>query len=154
MACGIFQVSTQPVGEAALIWSDKVTVVESVLGGDPLAHSTGPTLRQGRSRVPFSLLALVKISIAAMRTPWPKVKSSREGVLGLTLPQHWSPLKEVNPGRNLDAGADLEAMEGGCLLTYSPCLPCSACFLIEPKTTSPGMAPPTMGWALPHSITN
>jgi hypothetical protein len=26
----------------------------------------------------------------------------------------------------------------------------SACFLIEPRTTSPGMAPPTMGWALPH----
>lgn len=24
-------------------------------------------------------------------------------------------------------------------------------FLIEPKTTSPGMAPPLMGWALPHS---
>jgi hypothetical protein len=23
-----------------------------------------------------------------------------------------------------------------------------ACFLIEPRTTSPGMAPPTMGWAL------
>jgi hypothetical protein len=28
----------------------------------------------------------------------------------------------------------------GCYL-----LACSACFLIEPKTTSPGMAPPTMG---------
>jgi hypothetical protein len=28
-------------------------------------------------------------------------------------------------------------------------LACSACFLIEPKTTSPGMAPHTMSWALP-----
>ena len=27
---------------------------------------------------------------------------------------------------------------------------CSACFLIEPRTTSPGMAPLTMGWALPY----
>jgi hypothetical protein len=30
--------------------------------------------------------------------------------------------------------------------------PCSVCFLIEPKTTSPGMAPPTMG--PPPLITN
>jgi hypothetical protein len=28
-------------------------------------------------------------------------------------------------------------------------LACSACFLIEPKTTSPTMAPPTICWALP-----
>jgi hypothetical protein len=33
----------------------------------------------------------------------------------------------------------------GLLLTV-----CSACFLIKPRTTSPGMAPPTIGWALPH----
>jgi hypothetical protein len=26
----------------------------------------------------------------------------------------------------------------------------SACFLIEPRTTSPGMAPPSMGWAFLH----
>jgi hypothetical protein len=24
-----------------------------------------------------------------------------------------------------------------------------ACFIVEPRTTSSGMAPPTMGWALP-----
>jgi hypothetical protein len=28
----------------------------------------------------------------------------------------------------------------------------SACFLIEPRTTSPEMAPPTMGWDLPPSL--
>ena len=38
---------------------------------------------------------------------------------------------------------------GRMLLTGLFPQPCSACFLIEPKTTSPGMAPPTMGWALP-----
>jgi hypothetical protein len=42
-----------------------------------------------------------------------------------------------------EAGADAEAMEGCCLLA------CSACFLIEPKTTSPEMAPPTMNWTSP-----
>lgn len=26
----------------------------------------------------------------------------------------------------------------------------SACFLIQPRTTCLGMAPPTVGWALPH----
>ena len=31
-------------------------------------------------------------------------------------------------------------------------LACSACFLMEPKTTSPGMAPPTRGWAIDHQL--
>jgi hypothetical protein len=34
------------------------------------------------------------------------------------------------------------------LLTGLLPLACSACFLIKPRTTIPGMAPPTMGWAL------
>ena len=44
--------------------------------------------------------------------------------------------------RNLEAGADAEAMEGYCLLAFS------ACFLTETRATSPGMVSPTMGWAL------
>ena len=42
----------------------------------------------------------------------------------------------------LEAGVDAETMEGN--------LACSACFLIEPRTTRPGMTAPIMGWALPH----
>jgi len=38
---------------------------------------------------------------------------------------------------------------GGMLLTDWFPLACSACSLIELKTTSPEMAPPTMGWVLP-----
>ena len=49
----------------------------------------------------------------------------------------------LKEGRDLEAGADAEATEGHCSLA------CSACFLIAPRTTSPGMTPPTMGWALP-----
>jgi hypothetical protein len=48
---------------------------------------------------------------------------------------------------NLEAGDDAEATEGCCLLVLlTGVLPlaCSACSLIEPRTTSPGMAPPTM----------
>jgi hypothetical protein len=38
---------------------------------------------------------------------------------------------------------------GGMFFTDSLPLACSACSLIEPKTTSPEMVPPTMDWALP-----
>jgi hypothetical protein len=49
--------------------------------------------------------------------------------------------KEIRTGTQAgqEAGADAEAMEGCSLLA------CSACFLIEPKTTSPEMVPPTRG---------
>ena len=47
-------------------------------------------------------------------------------------------------GRRLGAGADAEAVEGRCLLTP---MACSACFLIEPRTTAPEVALPIMGWA-------
>ena len=56
--------------------------------------------------------------------------------------------KEARTGTQAgqEAGADAEAMKG-CFL-----LACLACSLIEPKTTSPGMAPPTRG--LSPLITN
>jgi hypothetical protein len=43
----------------------------------------------------------------------------------------------TGPQAGQEAGADAEAMEGCSLLA------CSACSLIEPKTTSPEMVPPT-----------
>jgi hypothetical protein len=53
--------------------------------------------------------------------------------------------KEVMTGTQAgsqEAGADAEAMEG-CFFTGLLLLACSACSLIEPKTTSPEMVPPT-----------
>jgi hypothetical protein len=47
--------------------------------------------------------------------------------------------QELTQGRKLEAEVDAESMEGCCLLA------CSTCFLIGPKTTSPGIAPPTIG---------
>ena len=38
----------------------------------------------------------------------------------------------------------------GVLLTGLLLMACSACFLTEPRTTCPGMTPPTMDWALLH----
>jgi hypothetical protein len=64
-----------------------------------------------------------------------------KGLFSLHFPHCCSSPEEVRTGTQAgqEAGADAEAMEGCYLLA------CSACFLIEPKTTSPGMAPPTMG---------
>ena len=58
--------------------------------------------------------------------------------------------QELTQGGILEAGADAEAMEG--LLTGLFLMARSACFLLDPRTTSPGMAPPTVGWG-PLSIT-
>jgi len=53
--------------------------------------------------------------------------------------------QELKQDRNLEAEAEAEAMITGLLL-----MACSACFLIEQKTTSLGRAQSTMGWALHH----
>jgi hypothetical protein len=56
---------------------------------------------------------------------------------------------EGKQGRNLEAGADAEGM-GGLLLTGLLSMACLVCFLLEPRTTSPGVAPPTVSWTIPH----
>jgi hypothetical protein len=70
----------------------------------------------------------------------------REGLFGLyvhIIVHYLRKLEQqLKQSRNLEAGADAEATKGDCLLA------CSSYFLIEPRSTSPGMAPPTMGWAL------
>jgi hypothetical protein len=77
-----------------------------------------------------------------------KKQFGRKGFIQLTLPYCCSSLREVRTGTQAGqkAGADAEAMEGCSLLA------CSACSLIEPKTTSPEMAPPIRG--PPTLITN
>jgi hypothetical protein len=65
-----------------------------------------------------------------------------ERVILLTLPYISSLSTAVKTGTS--TGADTETMKEYHFLA------CSACSLIEPRTTSPGMAPPTMGWALTH----
>jgi hypothetical protein len=61
---------------------------------------------------------------------------------------HCSSLKEVKTGtkagRNLEAGANAR-VTGGCFLLACSIMACSVCFLIKPRTTSPGVALPTMG---------
>ena len=53
--------------------------------------------------------------------------------------------QELKQNRNLEAGTEAKAMEGNCLFLMA----CSACFLIEPRTTSSRVALPIMDWILP-----
>jgi hypothetical protein len=96
---------------------------------------------------PFLCISvLVRVSIPA-QTPWPRNKLGRKGFIQLILPHCCSSLKEVRTGTQAgqDTGTDAEAMGGGAVfLTGLLPLACSACFLIEPRTTSPEMATPTM----------
>ena len=65
-----------------------------------------------------------------------KKQVGRKWSIQLTLPHCCSSPKEVRTGTQAgqEAGADAEAMEG-CYV--------QVCFLVEPRTTSPGMATPT-----------
>ena len=58
--------------------------------------------------------------------------------------------QELKQGRNLEAGADAEAIEECCLLACFPWLAQPVFFPTELGSMNPGMVPPTIGWALPH----
>jgi hypothetical protein len=85
------------------------------------------------------------------QTSWPRSKLGRKGFIQLTLPHCSSSRKEVRTetytGQELGSRSWCRS-HGGVVLTGLLPLPCSAYFLLEPRTTSPEMAPPTMGWAL------
>jgi hypothetical protein len=70
-----------------------------------------------------------------------KKQVGEEKIIQLALPHCWSSPKEVKTRtqEGQEAGADVEAVKGCYLLA------CSACFLIETRITSIGLAPPTMG---------
>ena len=98
------------------------------------------------------ITVLVRVSIPA-QTSWPRSKLGRKGFIQLTFStlllitkgsQNWNSSRSGS--RSWCRG------HGGMFFTGLLSLACSACFLIEPKTTSPGMAPPTRG--SPHLITN
>lgn len=59
------------------------------------------------------------------------------------LPGHSQSLRKVKSSKT---GTKIEAMECGCLLAFP------ACFLINPRMTYLGVAPPTVGWALSNQL--
>jgi hypothetical protein len=71
----------------------------------------------------------------------------------MLLYHHCSSLKKVKTGNPTElepGGRSWCSGHRGVLLTGLRHMACSACFLIESRTSSPGMAPPTRGWALFH----
>jgi hypothetical protein len=99
-------------------------------------------------------LALVRVSISAQKIMTKKqvgeerfYSSYTSTLLYITKgSQDWNHTGQEPGGRRWCRG------HGGMFLTDLFPLACSACFLIEPRT-SPGMAPPTMVWALsPRSL--
>ena len=110
-------------------------------------------------------LVMVTITVIKKKPPWPKQLGEESVCLfpsQFSTTAHHQKLwgQEVMQGRNLEAGADAEAREEGCLLLTPTPLPglhfitCSSCFLTEPRLTNPGMLSITHnGLGLPTLVT-
>jgi hypothetical protein len=77
---------------------------------------------------------------------WRKVISMYTSISQLIIKEG----QELKQRSNPEAGADAEAIERCCLLACFPWLAQLWNYLMEPRTTRPGVTPPKMGWALPH----
>ena len=117
-------------------------------GQSILAHlgnykkSIGNTLHPGAWD--FFRIVLVRVSIPA-QTSWPRSSWGGKGLFGLHF--HTAVHHQRKSGLELKQVRKQELMQRPwrVLLTGLLPLPCSACFLIEPKTTSPEMIPFTRG---------
>lgn len=81
-----------------------------------------------------------------------KEQLGKKGFIGLILLHCSLSLKEVRTGANTEqepGGRCWCRGHGQMLVTGLFIMACSACFLIEPVTTSSGMDPPTVGWPCP-----
>ena len=79
-------------------------------------------------------------------TPWPKTSYRGKDWFCLHFYMNVHQRKSGQELTYLEARAAAEVMEG--VLPGLLSLACSACFLIKPRITIPGLAPPTMGWTL------
>lgn len=54
--------------------------------------------------------------------------------------------------RMMKAGTEAEAVEEGCFLHCFSCLPCTVCFVMQPKATCPGLALSMVGGSSTSTI--
>jgi hypothetical protein len=96
---------------------------------------------------------LVRVTVVVIKHHDQKASWRRKDLFWLTF-QHWCPsLKEVRTGsQTAQEPGDRVSLRGHrrVLLTGLLSMACSAWYIIESWTTSPGMEPLTMGWAFPH----
>lgn len=67
----------------------------------------------------------------------------------------WSIIKGIQDRNPYKAGIwrqELIQNHGVMFLTGLVIMTCPACFLVKTRTTSPDIAAPTPGWALPHQL--
>jgi hypothetical protein len=96
----------------------------------------------------FYLLLCVLGFYCCSKTPGPRSKLGEKGLFSLHFHIADHHQKRARTGTHTGyepRGRSWCRGHGGMLLTGLLPLACSACFLIEPRTTSPGMAPPTVG---------
>jgi hypothetical protein len=74
-----------------------------------------------------------------------RIKLGKKGFIELTLPHCCSSPKKPELELKQSRKQELRQRPWRGVTYWLVPLACSACFLIEPKTNSPGMAPPTMG---------
>jgi hypothetical protein len=89
---------------------------------------------------------LLCFAAAVKETAWPKAKWREKGSLHLAL---FLSLREIGTGPQ---GRNESRDHRGMLFTSLPPLVCSVCFLIQPRTTWPGVASPTMNSPFPHQL--
>jgi hypothetical protein len=92
-------------------------------------------------------LALVRVTGAVMKH-YGQSKLGRKGFIWLTVPYHCSASKEVRAGTQQGRSWCRGHAGGAAYWRDSHSL--IHCSLMEPRTISPGMAPPTVDWALPN----
>ena len=109
-------------------------------------------VRQDLERASVRTNHMTKGYSCCNETPCPNRKLARKGIIWLTRPHtvhDWrNSGQELKQGRNLEYRAVAKTVEDAAYYLFS--MASWVCFLIETKTTSPEMAPPTMSWALPH----
>lgn len=98
-------------------------------------------------------LILIMVSIAAMKH-WEQKQLGRKVFVSLSRPYNSSSSEAVRAGTwtGQECGSrNVEAVEKWCLASSS-WEAFSTRLLKAPRTSSLGVAPPTMGWSLPHPL--
>jgi len=107
----------------------------------------------GRLEAEFLLDDCLRVSIAVTKNHDQKASWGGKDLFVLGFHTPCSSSMEVRTGTQAGkkpGGRNRCGGHGGMLLTGLLPMVCSACFLIESRTSSPGITPPTMGWALPN----
>lgn len=89
------------------------------------------------------MLGFVLEIVLLWKSPRPKAIWNVEGLYQLIT------VTEETHGRNREAGTKAQIIEEHSLVAFSFWVT-QACFLIQPRTTSPGVVLLTVSWAFPH----